>query len=62
MAVSNLPSELPANASEGFGAELIKTVLPELLNPESEMIKNATICEEGRLTARFSYLQDYIDN
>jgi alanine dehydrogenase len=62
MAVSNLPSELPANASEGFGAELIKTVLPELLNPESEMIKNATICKEGRLTARFSYLQDYIDS
>lgn len=60
MAVSNLPSELPANASEGFGAELIKTVLPELLNPESEMIKNATICEDGHLTQKFSYLADYI--
>lgn len=62
MAISNLPSELPANASEGFGAELIKTVLHELLNPESEMIKNATICEGGRLTTRFNYLQEYIEN
>lgn len=60
MAVSNLPSELPANASEGFGAELIKTVLPELLKPESDMIKNATICEGGKLTGKFSYLADYI--
>lgn len=62
MAISNLPSELPANASEGFGAELIKTVLHELLNPKSEMIKNATICEGGRLTARFHYLQECIEN
>ncbi len=60
VAVSNLPSELPADASEGFANDLIKVVLPELLNPESEMIKNATICEAGQLTEKFHYLEDYI--
>ncbi|MFM9944002.1 MAG: NAD(P)-dependent oxidoreductase [Bacteroidia bacterium] len=60
MAVSNLPSELPANASEGFGNDLLKFVLPELLKPESEMIKNATICQNGNLTEKFNYLADYI--
>ena len=60
MAVSNLPSELPADASEGFGGDLLKTVLPALLDPSSEMIKNATICVDGKLTEKFSYLSDYI--
>ncbi len=60
LAVSNLPSELPADASVGFANDFIKVVLPELLKPESEMIKNATICEAGRLTEKFSYLEDYI--
>jgi alanine dehydrogenase len=60
LAVSNLPSELPANSSEGFGLDLINYVLPELLKPKSEMIKNATICEKGYLTEKFKYLSDYI--
>lgn len=59
MAVSNLPAELPRDASEGFGAMLIEYVVPELLKPESIVIQNATICKAGKLTHEFEYLADY---
>ncbi len=60
MAVSNLPTELPADASEGFGEELIKTIIPQLFHPSTDMIKNATLCENGHLTEKFQYLSDYV--
>ncbi len=60
MAVSNLPTELPSDASEGFGDELIKSIIPELINPKSDIIKNATLCENGHLTEKFQYLSDYV--
>ncbi len=61
MAVDNLPCELPRDASEGFGKELIEKVLPSLMNnDQSGLIARATICKEGKLMPRFSYLQDYI--
>lgn len=59
MAVSNLPTELPRDASEGFGAMLTEYVLPELLKPESAIIEGATICSGGRLGKEFEYLADY---
>lgn len=59
MAVSNLPAELPRDASEGFGAMLMEYVVPELLKPESAIIENATICLDGKLTSEFEYLADY---
>jgi len=59
MAVSNLPTELPRDASEGFGAMLLEYVLPELLKPESQVIANATICSNGKLGHDFEYLADY---
>jgi saccharopine dehydrogenase (NAD+, L-lysine-forming) len=62
MAVDNLPCELPRDASEDFGNELITKVLPSLINEDSEtIIERATICENGKLTSYFSYLQDYVD-
>jgi saccharopine dehydrogenase (NAD+, L-lysine-forming) len=62
MAVDNLPCELPRDASESFGYELINNVLPELLGDDSkEIIKNATIAQGGQLTEKFQYLQDYVD-
>ncbi|GAA5040364.1 alanine dehydrogenase [Marivirga lumbricoides] len=62
MAVDNLPCELPRDASESFGRELIDKVIPHLLNGDTDgVIKNATIAEEGKLTEKFSYLQDYVD-
>ena len=59
MAVSNLPAELPRDASEGFGAMLMEYVIPELLKSESHIIDNATICSEGKLRPEFEYLADY---
>ena len=62
MAVDNLPCELPRDASNSFGRELIDNVLPHLLGDDSEgVIKRATITENGKLTEAYSYLQGYVD-
>lgn len=61
MAVDNLPNELPRDASEDFGDMLINNVIDQLLHPPSEMIRKATIAENGQLTEEFSYLQGYVD-
>jgi saccharopine dehydrogenase (NAD+, L-lysine forming) len=61
MAIDNLPCELPRDASESFGRELVNNVLPHLLGDDSlGVIRRATIAENGELTERFSYLQDYV--
>lgn len=61
MAVDNLPCELPRDASESFGNELINNVLPHLLNGDNEgVIKRATITKEGTLASRYEYLTDYV--
>jgi len=62
MAVDNLPCELPKDASEGFGVTFLEHVIPAFFNnDEREILKRAKITENGKLTKRFSYLQDYID-
>ncbi len=62
MAVDNLPCELPRDASESFGKDMLKHVIPALFNGDEEgVLKGATECSGGSLTADFSYLQDYID-
>lgn len=61
MAIDNLPCELPRDASQDFGNELLHTVLPALLGQdEKRMIERATIAENGALCERFSYLEDYV--
>ena len=61
MVVDNLPNELPRDASRYFGEQLIKYVLPDLLNKDSAIIDAATIVEKGRLTNYFSYLKEYAE-
>lgn len=62
MAVSNLPCELPLDASIAFGEQLLKNVIGNLLLHDGNgMIDRATIAREGALTPRYSYLQDYVD-
>ncbi|PHR29923.1 MAG: alanine dehydrogenase [Desulfotalea sp.] len=62
MAVDNLPCELARDASMSFGDELVANVLPAFLGKdEDEIIKRATIAEQGKLTDKFNYLQDYVD-
>jgi hypothetical protein len=59
MAVGNLPNELPRDASKYFGEQLIKYVLPDLLNGSSKIIDRATIASDGALTGPYQYLQAY---
>jgi alanine dehydrogenase len=62
MAVDNLPCELPKDASEGFGNMFLEHVIPAFFNnDERSILKRARITEKGKLTERFSYLQDYVD-
>lgn len=61
MAVDNLPCELPKDASEDFGEEMIKHILPALLDEDvDKVIARATICKNGSLTNDYQYLSDYV--
>jgi len=62
-AVDNLPCELPRDASEDFGGELIENVFPHLWSGDPEgIIKAATQTDnDGELTEKFQYLQDFVD-
>ncbi len=60
MAVSNLPNELPREASAEFGNKLIEYVMEELIEHESNIVERASITKNGKLTPRFDYLSDYI--
>lgn len=59
MAVGNLPNELPRDASRYFGEQLIKYVIPDLMKGGNKIIEGATMLDKGRLTPKFSYLEDY---
>ena len=62
VAVDNLPCELPRDASEDFGNELIKNVIPHFFSGDSEKIleKASETDLDGNLTPHFSYLEDYV--
>lgn len=62
MAVDNLPCELPKDASEGFGEMFLEHVIPAFYNNDAEgILDRAKITENGKLTPRFAYLQNYVD-
>ena len=63
MAVDNLPCELPRDASHGFGKEMMAHVIPLLVGGDrDDMLTNAIETTlEGKLSPKFAYLQDYID-
>ena len=61
-AVDNLPCELPKDASLDFGHNLIEKVFPSLFGEDNDgIIERASITKNGKLTERFSYLQDFAD-
>jgi alanine dehydrogenase len=62
MAVDNLPCELPKDASEGFGEMFMEHVIPAFFNGDKDgILQRAKMTENGKLTSRFAYLQDYVD-
>jgi alanine dehydrogenase len=63
MAVDNLPCELPKDASEGFGEMFLEYVIPAFFNEDaSGVLTRAKIIENGKLTPRFDYLKDYLED
>ena len=63
MAVDNLPCELPKDASEDFGSELLKHVFPRLLGEDPDQIIHhaSETTFEGTLNEPFQYLSDYVN-
>lgn len=61
MSVGNLPNELPRDASRFFGQQLIKFVLKDLVEGNSDIIDKATIMKNGELTAHYAYMKDYVN-
>ena len=59
MAIDNLPSEMPRDASAAFGNQFIEHILPEFSRPHSNVLQMATIALAGRLNDPFLYLRDY---
>ncbi len=64
MSVDNLPCELPMDASEDFGNELIKHIFPALFNEDPDNIigRASETNLNGELTEYFSYLNDYVNS
>ncbi|MEX0362900.1 MAG: alanine dehydrogenase, partial [Allomuricauda sp.] len=62
MAVDNLPCELPRDASTGFGEAFSKYVIPAFFNGDEDgILERSRMTQNGKLTKRYSYLQDYVD-
>lgn len=63
MAVDNLPCELPLDASEDFGNELITQVFPALFgaDPTGIIARGSQTDLSGNLMPNFAYLQDYVN-
>ena len=62
MAVDNLPCELPKDASEGFGEMFLQHVIPAFYNDDEDgILARAKMTENGQLTERYAYLQEYVD-
>lgn len=60
MAIDNLPCEVPRSASEDFGNQLIKYVLPDLLQqPYGDLIQRCALTDQGKLGPHFEYLKAY---
>jgi len=62
MAVDNLPCELPLDASEDFGSELIKEIIPSLIGEDKDLIiaRGSETTLEGELSEYFAYLENYL--
>ena len=60
MAVDNLPSELPREASEEFGNSVISEILPYLIDVDDGRIDRATTASNGKFFPKFCYLNQFI--
>jgi hypothetical protein len=62
MAVTNLPTEMPKNASTEFGSLFLEHIAPLLISGDKDdILKRARITQDGKLTSEYAYLQSYIE-
>lgn len=62
MAVDNLPTAMPRDASEYFAETLIEHVIPAFIDGDRNgVLERATILKDGNLTKNFSYLRDWVN-
>ena len=62
MAVDNLPNELPRDASQGFSEGFVAHVIPAFFNNDKDgILERARMTQNGKLTPRYQYLQDFVD-
>jgi len=61
MAVTNLPTEMPKNASAEFGGLLLEHIIPLLVDGDKDdILKRARLTDDGKLTAHYKYLSDFV--
>ncbi len=61
MAVDNLPCELPRDASDDFGSQLMAAVIPEFSGDTRPVVEGASLTgEDGKLTKGYTYLEAYV--
>ena len=61
LAVDNLPSAVPLDATHGFGEMFIEHILPSLFDNDCDnILENATQTKNGKLNASFRYLESYV--
>jgi saccharopine dehydrogenase (NAD+, L-lysine-forming) len=60
MAIPNLPSEVPREASADFSKGLTTHIIPVLFDAENPIIKRATVTKKGKLTDEFLYLESFV--
>jgi alanine dehydrogenase len=61
MAVDNLPNGLPRESSKDFSNKML-SIIPLLSEGvDDPMIEGATICDRGKLTKKFKYLNEWIN-
>ncbi len=62
MSVDNLPCEIPLDASKGFGEMFIQHVIPAFFNNDKDgLLSRAQITDKGKLTSKYTYLQEYLE-
>ena len=64
MAVDNLPCELPRDASEDFGNELLRLIFPAIFESDPDRIieRASETSLEGKLMPEFEYLAEYVQS
>ena len=62
MAVDNLPNELPRDASQGFSENFVTYVIPAFFNGDKDgILERARMTQNGKLTPRYTYLQEFVN-